>query len=85
MGFTTEPGLDGEGVLRQACGQCHNGRLDPSLSRARFNVNALDAEQKGRALARILLPPESPDLMPPARFRTLTDEARTRLLEFLEQ
>jgi hypothetical protein len=26
MGFTTEPGLDGKGVLLQACAQCHNGR-----------------------------------------------------------
>lgn len=85
MGFATEPGMDGEAVLMQACSQCHNDRLDQGLSRARFNVNALDAEQKSRALARILLPPDNPDLMPPPRFRTLTEEARTRLAEFLQQ
>jgi hypothetical protein len=34
LGFTTEPGLDGGAVLVQACSQCHNPRLDQSLSRA---------------------------------------------------
>ena len=39
MGFTTTPGLRGEEVLVQACSQCHNQRLDQTLSRAGFHVD----------------------------------------------
>ncbi len=85
MGFATEPGLSGEEVLMQACSQCHNDRLDRSVSRARFNVHALDDGQRARAVARILLPHDSPELMPPKRFRALTEEARSRLVEFLQR
>ena len=87
MGLVTEPGLNGEQVLLQACGQCHNDRLDQSLSRARFNVDIgrLDAEAKRRAIARIQLPVDDPAVMPPALFRRLSDEGRARLIELLER
>lgn len=83
MGFVTEPGLDASGVLLQACGQCHNRRLDQSISRAHFvaDMAALDTSQKARALERIQLPLDDPRVMPPARFRRLTDEAKKRLID----
>jgi hypothetical protein len=85
LGFTTEPGLDGAGVLRQACYQCHNPRLDQSLSRAQFtaDLSMLDRQQRDRAIERLLLPPDDPKAMPPPRLRTLTTEARERLIELL--
>jgi len=87
LGFTTKPGLDGEGVLRQACTQCHNDRLDQRLSRAGFNVNLakLSRGQKDLAIARLGLPDDDPLAMPPRRLRSLSDEARTRLIDLLSE
>lgn len=87
MGFATEPGMTGQEVLLQACGQCHNDRLDQTLSRARFNVDLskLSRAQKDRAIARIQLPLDHGGVMPPARFRHLSDEAKAELVELLEQ
>ena len=87
MGFTTEPGLDGKGVLLQACAQCHNGRLDQSVSRARFDVDLdqLGRRAKSRAIERVLLPEDDPKHMPPVRLRTLGAEATQRLVDLLEK
>jgi hypothetical protein len=87
MGFETEPGLDGKGVLLQACGQCHNDRLDKTLSRSRFNVDLskLGRGEKDLAIARIKLDRSAPQAMPPVRFRALSEEGRERLIELLEQ
>jgi hypothetical protein len=87
MGFATEPGMSGDEVLLQACGQCHNDRLDQSLSRARFNVDLakMSRAEKDRAIARIQLPIDHGGVMPPARFRHLSDEAKAQLIELLER
>jgi hypothetical protein len=87
MGFATEPGLDGEGVLKQACAQCHNERLDQTVSRARFDVDLdkLGRAEKDRAIERLLLPEDDPEHMPPARLRTLSEEAKRRLIELLKR
>jgi hypothetical protein len=87
IGFETEPGLDGDGVLMQACAQCHNDRLDQGVSRARFNVDLsmLSREEKDRAVDRVRLPETSPLAMPPARFRALSSEARDRLIDLLQE
>lgn len=87
MGFATEPGMTGEEVLLQACGQCHNDRLDQSLSRARFNVDLskLSRAEKDRAIARLMLPIDHGGVMPPARFRRLSDEAKAELVKLLER
>lgn len=85
IGFKVQAGLDGAGIVRQACGQCHNSNLDQTIGRARFNIdlNAMsdtraglltgatrDAEI-GLAVTRMLLPPEDVRKMPPEMFRTL--------------
>jgi hypothetical protein len=87
MGFATEPGMDGQEVLLQACGQCHNDRLDQTLSRARFNVDLskMSREQKDRAISRVMLPLDHGGVMPPAAFRHLSDEAKAQLVELLER
>lgn len=87
LGLITEAGLDAEGVLRQACAQCHNPRLDQTLTRARFvaDLAALTREQRERAIERLMLPAGDPRAMPPAHHRALTDEARQRLLDALRQ
>jgi hypothetical protein len=87
MGFATEPGMSGDEVLLQACGQCHNDRLDQTLSRARFNVDLskMSRVEKDRAIARIELPLDHGGVMPPARFRHLSDEAKAQLIELLQR
>ena len=84
--FATEPGLEGQDLLLQACAQCHNDRLDQSLSRARFNVNldGLSREERDLAAARIMLDPGDPSVMPPIRFRSLSDEAKRALIDHLQ-
>ncbi|MFW7380779.1 MAG: c-type cytochrome [Oligoflexus sp.] len=39
MGFGVRPDADGQTIITQACAQCHNSKLDQSLSRAKFNVD----------------------------------------------
>lgn len=87
LGFQTEPGLDGRGVLLQACAQCHDARLDPALSRARFraDLGGMSKAEKDVAIARLRLPEEHPLAMPPARLRVLSDEARQRAIEALRE
>lgn len=87
MGIGTLPGLDGAEVLLAACAQCHNERLDQQLSRARFraDLQGMDRAEKDAAIARLMLPPEHPLAMPPARLRVLTREARQRAIELLRQ
>jgi hypothetical protein len=85
MGFATEPGLKGKDLLLQACAQCHNDRLDQTVSRARFNVDlqGLSQQQKELAAARIMMSPDNPGVMPPARFRSLSDEAKAELIDHI--
>jgi hypothetical protein len=87
LGFTTTPGLSGEEVLVQACAQCHNDRMDQTLSRASFHVDLprLTRAQKEAAIARLNLPATDPSAMPPRRIRYLTDDAKKRLIRVLEK
>lgn len=87
MGLDTEPGMDGQAVLMQACGQCHNDRLDQTITRARFQVDLskLDREEKDKAITRLKIPTGEPHAMPPPQFRRLSDEARQRLISLLQK
>jgi hypothetical protein len=87
MGFMTEPGMSGEAVLLQACSLCHNERLDQSVSRARFraDLTGVSRAERDLAIARLRLPEDDPHAMPPPRLRTLTQEARQRAIEALQQ
>jgi mono/diheme cytochrome c family protein len=87
MGTMTEPGLDGAGVLLQACSQCHNPRLDPNLSRARFRADlvGMSREEKQLAIERLKLPEAQLGAMPPPRLRRLSAEARQRAIEALQR
>ena len=74
--FVPAKGLTGRDILVQACAQCHNSRLDQSLSRANFDVTRLDAMSpaiKALAIQRITRPLDDITRMPPVRFRTLPE------------
>ncbi|MEQ1877368.1 MAG: hypothetical protein ABL958_12050 [Bdellovibrionia bacterium] len=86
LGFGVEATANGRDVLVQACAQCHNSRLDQSLSRARFNAmaNSFSPEVKETVKKRLLLPEGHLLRMPPTRFRALTEEQKHSLLEYIE-
>lgn len=78
LSMRPKPGMTGKEILVQACAQCHNSRLDQSISRAKFDVADLDtmsAADKQNAIARMNLPSSNRLHMPPALFRTLPPEA----------
>ena len=85
IGLQTEPDASAEDVLIQACGSCHNNVLDPSISRARFNIDLskLDRAELDIALDRIQRDPSEPGVMPPAESRQLDEGGRARLIEYL--
>jgi hypothetical protein len=67
-------GLTGRQILVQICQQCHNARLDQTISRASFDVEKLDTlsrAEKDEAIRRITLPVNDCSHMPPTRFRDL--------------
>ncbi|WP_433937245.1 c-type cytochrome [Sorangium cellulosum] len=70
LGLVPPPGASGRAVLTQLCSRCHDGRGNPGLSRAAFNVKNLDGmprDVKDRAIARLQEPATSPLRMPPWR------------------
>lgn len=82
------PDEDGPTLIRHFCARCHNGRLDQTLTRARFDATALDAlddTARATAAARVELPDDAPGLMPPPRFATLPAWARRRIVEALSR
>jgi hypothetical protein len=88
MSIRPKAGLDGRGILTHMCGQCHNSRLDQSLTRARFNVERLDQmsrEVRDAAIRRLQLPDADRKKMPPTRFHTLSDAERDLVIEELSR
>jgi len=88
MSIRPKPGLDGRGILVHMCSQCHNSRLDQTLTRARFNVMALDAmsrEERDTAIGRLQLADSDPAKMPPPRFRSLSDAERALVIAELSK
>jgi hypothetical protein len=76
-------GLNGRQLLVQVCQECHNSRLDQTLSRASFNIERLDTLSRGEkdeAIRRIHRPKDACDHMPPDRFREL-DAAEIALVQ----
>lgn len=78
MSMRPRTGASGREILIQACAQCHNSRLDPTISRAKFDVTQLDTmpdAEKQVAIARMKLSANDRLHMPPALVRTLPDAA----------
>jgi hypothetical protein len=87
IGLVTEPGATPVDALIQACGPCHNDKLDQSISRARFNIalGRISRAERELAIARLELPAGSEGVMPPPETRQLDAAARTRLIAYLRQ
>jgi hypothetical protein len=88
MGFAPKAGIDGRGMLLQMCNQCHNQKLDMTISREKFLTDALDSmtrEEKDLAITRIQLPNDNALHMPPALFRTVTADEKNAMIEELRK
>jgi hypothetical protein len=88
MGLRPQPGSTGQSILVQMCQRCHNDQLDPSLSRARFDVTQLatmTAAQKMTAVNRLKMPKDSPLVMPPLRAGELSADEIDTAVQFLSQ
>ncbi len=77
LSFRPKPGLGGRQILVHMCAQCHNSRLDQTLSRARFDVTHLDAmsrAEKDIAIDRLQRPANDRFRMPPHFMRDLSSD-----------
>jgi hypothetical protein len=87
MSFFPKLGASGNEVLLQACSQCHNHRLDQSISRAKFDVTKLpsmSSAEKKEAIRRMNLPAADRFHMPPAILRALPDDALAAAISVLQ-
>lgn len=87
MTMISKSGATGEQVLIQTCAQCHNGNLDQSLTRARFDVtklSSMSAAEKQLAITRMKLDPSNRLKMPPALMRSLPDDALAAAVKALQ-
>jgi hypothetical protein len=88
LSFAPQAGLDGRGLIVQLCSQCHNSRLDPTISRERFLVDQLDSMsrmEKDIAIMRLGMDPSTRLFMPPALFHTVTDDDKVAMIAELRK
>ena len=88
MGFAPQQGIDGSALLAQQCEQCHNARLDPTISRDRFLVDQLGSmtrAEKDLAIMRIQTPTDTRLTMPPPLFRLPSDQDRALMIAELQK
>ncbi|MET0342738.1 MAG: hypothetical protein ABW252_17155 [Polyangiales bacterium] len=87
IGLQTTPDATPADALIQACGPCHNDKLDPTITRARFSVavGRLSATARELAIARLSLPASDLQAMPPHEARALAAGAREALIAYLRQ
>lgn len=86
LGLVPPPGASGSAVLSQVCSRCHDGRENPNLSRAAFNVKNLagmSRDQKDLAIKRMQEPETSIAKMPPWRAAVLPPAALAAAIEEL--
>jgi hypothetical protein len=70
------------------CQQCHNANLDPTITRDRFLVDKLDEmsrAEKDLAIERLRPEEHSRLRMPPALFRSITDDERQLMMAELRK
>ena len=88
MGFAPREDADGTALLVQMCRQCHNDNLDQTITRARFSMDHLDTmsrDEKNLAIDRLRLGLNDRLRMPPALFRTVTDDETASMIAVLRR
>jgi hypothetical protein len=88
LSFAPKAGLDGLGLLQEACQECHNAKLDPAVTRDHFLVDQLaqmSRAEKDLAIQRIKLGMDTRLIMPPPLFRTVTDDEKNAMITELQK
>jgi hypothetical protein len=88
IGVVSSEGDAAPQILRQMCVRCHSDSTDARLVRARFNVDrpgAWTPDVRRKVLDRLMLPPNSPDIMPPRRAGTLPSWAINSVGRYLQE
>jgi hypothetical protein len=88
MGFAPRGGADGHTLLQQMCAECHDAKLDMTVTREHFLVDQLDQmsrAEKDKAIQRLQLPTATRLRMPPPLFRTITDDERQAMVTELQK
>jgi hypothetical protein len=88
LGLVPPAGASGSAVLTQVCSRCHDGRENPDLTRAAFNVKKLSEmsrEEKDLAITRLEEPESSVTRMPPWRAATLPPAELAAAIEELRK
>jgi mono/diheme cytochrome c family protein len=86
FGVGADEDATGEELLVHVCTHCHHSDLDQGVDRARFAIDRLGSlppEVLEEAIWRVELPTGNLRAMPPARFRTLSDRQRERIVAYL--
>jgi hypothetical protein len=86
LDFVPRPGSTGLEMLTQECHQCHNSNLDQTITRARFNVDALDCispSEREIAINRVELGADTAHQMPPRLFRSLSPDQQALVVQAL--
>lgn len=85
-GLRPKLGATGREVIVQTCGQCHQGKRNQTLTRARFDalrLEAMSVDERQLAIDRLRLPETDVLHMPPIFSNTLTDGERQLALDAL--
>ena len=88
MLMVSKTGATGADILVSTCAQCHNGKLDQTISRAKFdatNLAAMSRAEKDLAISRLNLSPSDRLKMPPAFMRSLPDDANAAAIAELKK
>ena len=88
MTMLPKSGASGKEVLIQTCAQCHNPKLDQTITRAKFDVTKLDTmtrAEKQLAIDRMKMGSANRLHMPPSNMRNLPDDARQAAIDYLSQ
>jgi hypothetical protein len=88
LSYRPKAGSSGRGILVHMCQHCHNSKLDQTITRSRFNVEALATLpriEKDEAIRRLQLPDNDAKKMPPPRYHTLSDAERALVIAELER
>jgi hypothetical protein len=85
MSFAVAPDATAQELLVQACGDCHNASLDPTISRARFDIDLSRVTRATLELAsaRLERDEDDPNVMPPRGARSISRAQRLLLSAYL--
>jgi hypothetical protein len=86
LSIRPKPGLSGKEILVHMCSQCHNGTLDQSVSRARFNAHDVDnltPEMRDTVIDRLQRARGDRYKMPPEILRELSPDEIARVVAAL--